>query len=473
MKNLTILAAFISLMVSCTPKISEFRSSTESEKWVNSLSNQIVEKSLDGIEISISSENTSQVIDGFGACFNEMGWTSLALLSEEKRQDVMNELFSPGYGANFTICRMPLGANDFSEDWYSYNETDGDFQMKNFSIENDQKTLIPFIKAAKSFNSQLKIWASPWCPPSWMKYNKHYASMDNLYAPKEFQNGLAPENRGYEGTDMFIQEPEYLAAYAKYFQLFIQAYDKEGIDIYGVMPQNEFNSSQVFPSCCWTAKGLTTFIGDYLGKAMAEEDVEVIFGTMERANHLLVDSVLVDSRASQYIKGVGFQWAGKGAIAAVRAAHPDMKLLQTEQECGDGKNDWKGTVYSWDLLKHYLDNGVSIYNYWNISLKEGGISRWGWRQNSLVVVNTETKEYNFTNEYYLMKHISHYVEPGAYYLNIDENSEDVLAFKNPDKSIIVIAFNKTSEDKPIKLNIDGNSYSVSLAANSINTLKIK
>ena len=80
-------------------------------------------------------------------------------------------MFTPGAGANFKICRMPVAANDFSIDWYSYNETDGDFEMKNFSIENDQKTLIPFINAAKQFNSDIRIWASPWCPPTWMKYN--------------------------------------------------------------------------------------------------------------------------------------------------------------------------------------------------------------------------------------------------------------------------------------------------------------
>ncbi|WP_372776451.1 hypothetical protein [Mangrovibacterium sp.] len=103
----------------------------------------------------------------------------------------------------------------------------------------------------------------------------------NIMNPK-YQNDLPLDREGKEGTDMFIQEDRYLQAYATYFSKFIDAYRIEGIDIFGVMPQNEFNSAQVFPSCCWTAAGLANFIGKYLGPAMQEQGVEVIFGTMER-----------------------------------------------------------------------------------------------------------------------------------------------------------------------------------------------
>ena len=39
---------------------------------------------------------------------------------------------------------MPVGANDFSRDWYSYDETPDDFALAHFSIANDLETLIPF-----------------------------------------------------------------------------------------------------------------------------------------------------------------------------------------------------------------------------------------------------------------------------------------------------------------------------------------
>lgn len=67
-----------------------------------------------------------------------------------------------------------------------------------------------------------------------------------------------------------------------------------------------------------------------------------MFGTMERANEALVDTILTDPASRKYISGVGFQWAGKGAIKGLHERYPDMKLYQTEQECGDGQNDWSG-----------------------------------------------------------------------------------------------------------------------------------
>lgn len=439
----------------------EFKPSSTDEKVNGTLS----------LDINTSQPFRKQTIHGFGACFNELGWTSLNRLSESDRSEIMKELFDPKTGACFNICRMPIGANDFSLDWYSYNETEGDFEMKNFTIERDRKTLIPFILNAKSFNPDLKIWASPWCPPSWMKYNGHYAcAFTGEEYDEKYRNGLPKDKVGFEGTDMFIQEPAYLEAYALYFKKFIQAYKKEGISIFSVMPQNEFNSSQIFPSCCWTSRGLTSFIGDYLGSAMKEEGVSVMFGTMERPNTALVDSVLQNEKSAKYIHGVGFQWAGKGAVSEIHKNYPDMLLLQTEQECGDGKNDWKGFLYSWELLKHYMNCGVSIYDYWNISLEKGGISRWGWAQNSLVVVDAETSSYQYSYEYYLMKHISHFVKPGAVYLEAKGNTRETLTFMNPDNSIVVLIMENSDKGKMLDIKVDGKSCTVFIKPNSLNTI---
>ena len=271
--------------------------------------------------------------------------------------------------------------------------------------------------------------------------------------------------------DMFIMEDAYLKAYALYFRKFIQEYRKEGIEIGGVMPQNEFNSAQVFPSCCWTAKGLSTFIGKYLGPAMEEENVDVLMGTMERGNYRLVDTVLTDPHSGKYIKGVGFQWAGRKAIADIHRMYPDMKLLQTEQECGNGKNDWSGLLRSWKLLKHYLKNGVSIYDYWNISLKKGGISRWGWAQNSLVVVDEETHTFEYTLEYYLMKHISHFVQQGAHFLlTTGEATDNTLSFLNPDGSVVVLIVENQGEAQQLEIFHKGKTYPFAIAPSSINTI---
>ncbi len=98
----------------------------------------------DTLNLNVDLSATAQTMEGFGGCFNELGWTSLQKLSEADRESVMRELFDPSAGARFTLCRMPIGANDFALGPYSYDETKGDFELKHFSIENDRATLIPF-----------------------------------------------------------------------------------------------------------------------------------------------------------------------------------------------------------------------------------------------------------------------------------------------------------------------------------------
>ena len=151
----------------------EVYTSSEEAKWQQT-SVEVSKQKTPEADIVISTSK-DQVIDGFGGTFSELGWDALSLLSEEQRNEVLRELFGPD-GMRFTFCRIPLGANDFARDWYSFNETPGDFEMKNFSIERDKTAMIPYVKAALSFNPNLKLWASPWSPPVWMKRTKHYAT---------------------------------------------------------------------------------------------------------------------------------------------------------------------------------------------------------------------------------------------------------------------------------------------------------
>jgi glucosylceramidase len=460
------------MAISCSQKVG-WVSTTESKPWVK-MEGLTVTGTKGDVDVTIDTNQPAQTIEGFGACFNELGWTSLSRLNSENQRHIFSELFEPGVGANFTICRMPVGANDFSRDWYSYNETEGDFEMKNFNMDKDRETLIPFIKEAQKLNPSLKIWASPWSPPAWMKWNKHYACAvpwDGL--AEKYRNHLPADKQGREGTNMFIQEEPYFKAYALYFSKFVEAYQKEGIKISTIMPQNEFNSCQIFPSCTWTAAGLAEFIGKYLGPEMEKQNVKIFFGTMERPTEALIDTILNDSLAGKYIKGVGFQWAGKKAIPGIHKRYPEMSLYQTEQECGNGKNDWEYCCYAWSLMKHYLENGATAYLYWNISLDEGGFSRWGWQQNSLVTVNPAEKTFKFNHEYYLLKHVSHFVKPGAKRLITQGTFKNILAFENPDKSIVCIVQNDGSGDREVKIEINGKTLKPVLPANSFNTIVVK
>lgn len=442
----------------------ELWKTSETATWISAQKNS---------DVIIKSSDHLQTIEGFGVCFNEMGWLSLNALNVADRKSIMKDLFQKNEGLNLNVCRMPIGANDFSRDWYSYNETDQDFKMKNFSISNDLQTLVPFIKEAKQYAPDLKIWASPWSPPSWLKWNKNYACSMSDGKDKRYGNSLTTNKQGKEGTNMFIMEDSYLKAYSLYFKKFIKAYRSEGIKISSVMPQNEFNSCQIFPSCTWTASGLSLFIGKYLGPTMKKQKVEIMFGTMERPNEALVDSVLKDKLSGQYINGVGFQWGGKDAIQGIHTRYPDLKLYQTEQECGDGKNEWTFSKYAWTLMKHYINSGANAYMYWNLALEEGGISRWGWHQNSLVSVNKEAKTFRYNYDYYVLKHVSNFVHPGAKLLKTSGEFTNLLAFKNPDNSLIIIAQNDKSVDEKISINIDGKNLSLLLKADSFNTLKME
>jgi len=412
----------------------------------------------------------AQAVEGFGACFNERGWTSLMALAGQDRESVLHELFDPKSGARFTYCRMPIGANDFATEAYSYDETDGDFELQHFSIEHDRQTLIPFIHAAQHHQPALRLWASPWSPPSWMKRNHFYAEAKAYPGMKE--NGIRPDQIGHEGEDMFIQEPRYFEAYAKYFGRFIDAYRTEGIRVGMVMPQNEFNSAQNFPSCTWTPAGLVRFLRS-LGPEMQKRGVDVFLGTLERGDPKMLDTIMADEDAARFIKGVGTQWAGKNALPAIHREFPKLMIYQSEQECGDGTNNWSYTGYCWQLMKHYFRSGASAYMYWNISTDQGGMSTWGWAQNSLVSVDTAAKIFRYNHDYYLLKHLTHFVDVGAKSLETTGTCDDALAFVNPDGSMVLLVRNERPHAQMVQVQVRDRAVAVELPADSVGTLAMR
>jgi glucosylceramidase len=415
--------------------------------------------------IRIFPENYQQIIDGFGGCFNELGWEALMLLTEKERNRVLNSLFHPTDGSNFNLCRMPMGANDYAIDWYSHNETVDDFQMHNFSIERDEKRLIPYILKAKVINPDLRIWASPWAPPSWMKTNNHYACRSDIV------NDLPEESQGEEMVTQFRMEHEYLRVYALYFSKFIEAYRNHSIDIYAVHVQNEPNSCQAFPSCIWHPRDLATFIGEFLGPQFESDglDTEIWLGTIERPHIERIDEIMNHNEAQKYIRGIGFQWAGKGAIPQVHKKYPDMKLMQTETECGDGSNDWEAAEYTFELMKHYFNNGANSYLYWNMILDETGRSRWGWKQNAMITIDSETKKVTYNPEFFLMKHFSRFIKPGFY--KIETSDPGTLAFKSSEK-IVIIYFNVAQEEKK-QFVVNDKIFEMTLPEQSINTFIVR
>ena len=391
-----------------------------------------------------------QTWEGWGGCFNELGWMALSAVTAAQREEVLKALFDPGEGCRFNLCRLPIGASDYAAEWYSHNENDGDLAMERFSIARDRQFLIPYIKAAQALRPDLKFFASPWSPPTWMKF------------PRAYNYGT------------LRWTPEILRAYALYFVKFVEAYRQEGIRISQIHPQNEPVADQKFPSCLWTGTQLRDFIRDHLGPAFAQHglDCEIWLGTLNTDDYDgFVNAVLADPAANRFISGVGLQWAGKGMAQRVNAAWPGKKLMQTENECGDGNNTWEYAQHVFNLVHHYAINGAQAYVYWNMALAPTGLSTWGWRQNAMVTVDPQSGQVTYNPEFYVMKHFSRFIAPGAVRLETKGPlSANAVAFENPDDSRVVVVANPLKTERPCVLGEGQGAAALLLKPESFNTV---
>lgn len=223
----------------------------------------------------------------------------------EGEQDDSDGLFGSD-GAALNVIRLPLGASDFSFDFFSYDETPGDFELKDFSLARYEKNLLPLIREAQQrVGKDLLVWASPWSPPQWMKKSGHYADCPGG------GNDLKPEQCAYVGEDAFKADARHLEAYARYFRKYVDGYRALGVPIWMVMPQNEYMTAQYWPSCVWRNSTLAKFVGRYLGPALEGSGTEIYLGTLDRNYSFgLVDIAMQDKLISRYVTGVGCQWAG-------------------------------------------------------------------------------------------------------------------------------------------------------------------
>ncbi len=425
--------------------------STESAKWVDAKKSVAVAKTAVDADITVYTDKTLQTIDGIGGAFNELGWDALQELPQDKQDEVMESLFSED-GCNFSMGRISVGANDYSLSYYSCCDVPNDFVMRDFNIDRDRYITIPYLKAAMALRPDLKIWASPWAPPAWMKINQHYSVRGGDW------NGRSNGNRMPEGADVFnnatgfnMQE-RYLQAYALYFSKFVQAYEKEGVSLVSIQPQNEIAYQPNWPSCTWRPEDLAYFIGKFMGPQFEKDGLktEIWLGTINSHNPQYCYTILENKDAAKYIKGVGFQWGGERAIPHVYKKYPDMRFMQTENKCGEAENDWSSVERSWGTISSYLKNGCESYVYWNMILDETGSSAWGWPQNSMILINRETKEIKYHDEYYLFKHLSHFVQPGTKVLETSKDKNH-LAFKLNDGRTLVMVYN--DEEEIVKKNI--------------------
>jgi glucosylceramidase len=460
--NLAMSLAFVLPSARAAPAASvTWISSTDKQPWQTMPAPALAPASPDAAAlVRAVPDRAYQTIDGFGGCFNELSWQALSKASPTDRERILTGLFGDD-GCAFTEGRIPIGASDFATDAYSLDDTPDDHELKDFSTARDEKLLIPFVKEAIRVRPALKCWGSAWSPPAWMKTNNNYSKGEIRW------------------------EPRVLKSYATYLARWVETYRAAGIDVFAVFTQNEPNIQSNYPSCLWTGPHLREFVADYLGPTLRDRhtNVELWLGFNgdpinggENINDRLL-AVLQDPKASAFVTGVGFQYDSHNQIATASQLYPDKKLMESESECNDGKNSWAQAQKLYGLMKRYIDGGASSYFMWNMVLDETGMSTWKWRQNAMITVEQAGGRVTFNGEYYVMRHFSQFVKPGARRILTAGPWGDKIAFANPDGSIVFVIGNTSTKQQPIVISVAGrtdndDTISVTLPGASVNTFVV-
>ncbi len=442
--------------------------------------------------VTVNDTGTKQAWEGMGGAFNELGWQQIQKLSTSDQTKIISMLFGPD-GANFQIGRIPIGASDYATTRYTDDETANDSgSLPGFSITQDMKYLIPYVKAAQQANSKVRLWASPWTPPTWMKTTSGSANGNScaLVGSTMFDGGCMNASTGN------------LTAYATYFSNWVSAYKGQGITIDTVAPQNEPDYAEGYPSCLWNPADLAKFVGQYLGPAMNTAGVKVMLGTNSNGDSGKDDAVITaiegDSTAKTFPKMIGLQWGMLGNFESTPSNYTkyNIPIWATEHKCGNypwnptgtgangcglvscpsyvdsaAPNDMSYGQESWGYIQQAIAAGVTSYNAWNMVLDgvgKGNDTKRSWAQDSLITVMPSSCKgqtmggFCLTPAYFAFRHVSAFAPAGGTVLSTSGGS--ALAFKNADGSEVVVMYNSGSANTAYTVAIAGKKYSFSMPA---------
>ena len=409
--------------------------------------------------IELDSSKKYQEILGFGGAFTEAAAHTLSQISPELRQEVIDSYFNQDNGLGYSLGRIHIHSCDFALENYTYVE-ENDKKLETFDISRDKEKIIPLIKdAIAERGDNLKLLASPWSPPAWMKTNN------------EMNNG---------GKLL----PEYRETWAKYFTKFIKAYRQAGLDIWGVSVQNEPEAVQTWDSCIYTPEEERDFIKCFLGPIMAKENLEDVNILICDHNRDIIvkraSAVLSDREAASYVWGTAFHWYVCEEFENVGKVHelfPDKHLLFTEgcQEGGTKIGEWfTGERYGRNIIGD-LNNWTEGYLDWNLVLnEEGGPNHVGNYCDAPIIADTKKNKLHYNSSYYYIGHFSKYIKPGARRIDWQSELDDlnITAFENPDGSIALVVMNETDSDYQFILNHDNSGAELESKAHSIKTIII-
>ena len=410
--------------------------------------------------ININPEFKYQQALGFGAAFTETSAVNFSLLSPDLQGKLIEAYFGKsGIGLNF--CRTHINSADYAVSEYTY-VTDGDADLKTFSIDRERKDILPMIKAALKANPDLLLFASPWSPPAWMKDNKTMIHGGHLL-------------------------PEYYKTWAKYFSLYLREYKKEGIDFFGVTIQNEAKAVQTWESCVWTGKEEGEFAVNYLRPTLDENgfgDIKIMIWdhNKERVMERARESLSVPG-AEKAVWGIAHHWYSGDHFDNLRMTHelfPDKPLIATENSSGGsviGEANWWNSVerFAKETIMDF-NNFTSAVVAWNLIVDQTGgpVHNRNLAGGAPVVVNTDKKDFTLRSTYYAIGHFSKFIKRGAVRIGSSSYNDAVkaVAFSNPDGEIVVVVLNTTDKDATPKIRLNDCTAEFNMPAKSLQTMII-
>jgi glucosylceramidase len=410
-----------------------------------------------GARLLVDSARRFQALEGFGGAFTEAAAVTWQSLPPAAREQLLADYFDPVRGHGYTLCRVHMNSCDFALGNYAHVERAGDLALDSFSIARDRQHLLPFIRAAALVAGRpLKLLASPWSPPAWMKTNGEMNHGGQL-------------------------KPECRAAWAQCFVRFIRAYEDEGVPIWGVTVQNEPLAAQRWDSCLYSAEEERDFVRDHLGPALhAAGLAHVKIVIWDHNRDLMVERASVvyrDPQAARYVWGTGFHWYGAEHFDHVQLVHdawPDKALLFTEgcQEGGPHLGSWEvGERYARAIIND-LNRWTVGWIDWNLLLDEqGGPNHVGNFCSAPILADRAQGTLMHQSAFWVLGHFSRFVRPGARRVLCAASRADIetTAFVNDDGEIATVALNRHGHAVHMQLAVDGSAWSIDLPPHSIST----
>jgi glucosylceramidase len=391
-----------------------------------------------GAKVQIHPEQTFQSIDGFGFTLTGGSAQLIQQLEPAKRTELLQELFGKN---GISVMRIGVGATDLDATVFTYED-----KPKKFSLEPSKTDLIPILQQILAINPAIKLMATPWSPPTWMK-----------------DNG---ESKG--GS---LLEKHY-TTYANYLANYIQAMEKEGIPIWALTPQNEplhpGNNPSMYMSSQMQANFIKTALGPVFKKRNINTKIIVYDHNCDHPEYAI--DLLNDLETKQYVTGSAFHlYNGDiSALSKVKAAHPDKDLYFTEQWTGY-KGDFAGD-FMWhvkNVILGAVNNHAKTAIEWNLANDPTyGPHTPGGCTECLGALTISGQDIIRNQSYYIVMQAARFVPAGSIRLGIEvPESIQASAFKRPDGKIVLLIQNEGR-----KKNISVEKVNLEIPAESVLTI---